>query len=721
VALTEQLRVLIEASGGGAIREFQKVGKAAQDAHNKIAKAQGDTERSTSRLGSLLSKVGVSSGAALGAGIAAGATVALGAIVKFGSESLDTFSHFGSGVRRLQVVTGQSAEDASRLAVAFKILGVDTTTATVTLSRLGKNIFENDAKLRSLGVTIAKDQQNRTDLHGTLLNIADAYRRTADPAQRAELAFAAFGRGAQAILPLLAKGKDGIQALEKEADRFGLTLSEKGVASAKAFALSQKEVGLAVAGLKVQVGEQLAPEVTDTAIGFSRLAGFVDRNVHHLGGLKTVLGVVAPSLALVNRLGHQGADAHHALAEAAIEAEAALEREVATASGQVGLLTGLSKASTGVEQAKHNLALAQHQLTEAERGGARSSDDLRAAHERQKAAQRDMASAIKAQTHAQEGLTKAQQAYEDALHADHTRDFARAAFDVREAQLALEDAQNGLTDAITAHGDGSLEARHAQLQLEEATQRLADTQEEAGNIQKDADEKIRQAHEQVESATEALADANDRVTEAQDRLNDSGQRTVREAPDVVAARLAVKQAHDQLKDATAAALDAQTKLNAELEGMNASKASAVLTQMQPLLDALRLNGENPDELPLIIALRKLAAEGFEDAFARAVGRGGAPGTPTTQSRVQRTASPEPFGFGGVPLPKFAKGGVVPGPTGAARLAIVHGGENITPPGAGGTINLTVNGAPGQDAAELARLVRDELLKLKRRNVTAALA
>jgi hypothetical protein len=75
----------------------------------------------------------------------------------------------------------------------------------------------------------------------------------------------------------------------------------------------------------------------------------------------------------------------------------------------------------------------------------------------------------------------------------------------------------------------------------------------------------------------------------------------------------------------------------------------------------------------------------------------------------------------VPLPKFAKGGVVPGPTGAARLAIVHGGENITPPGAGGTINLTVNGAPGQDVRTLAMLVRDELLKLKRRNVSASLS
>ena len=34
---------------------------------------------------------------------------------------------------------------------------------------------------------------------------------------------------------------------------------------------------------------------------------------------------------------------------------------------------------------------------------------------------------------------------------------------------------------------------------------------------------------------------------------------------------------------------------------------------------------------------------------------------------------------------FAKGGVVPGPKGKAQLAVVHGGETITPPGQGGSV------------------------------------
>ena len=54
------------------------------------------------------------------------------------------------------------------------------------------------------------------------------------------------------------------------------------------------------------------------------------------------------------------------------------------------------------------------------------------------------------------------------------------------------------------------------------------------------------------------------------------------------------------------------------------------------------------------------------------------------------------------------GGIVPGPLGAPRLAMVHGGETITPPGPGGKseIHIHVGAMLGRDpeAREFARLV-----------------
>lgn len=50
-------------------------------------------------------------------------------------------------------------------------------------------------------------------------------------------------------------------------------------------------------------------------------------------------------------------------------------------------------------------------------------------------------------------------------------------------------------------------------------------------------------------------------------------------------------------------------------------------------------------------------------------------------------------FGGLRLPGFAEGGVVPGPIGAPMLAVVHGGETVIPTGGsgGGGVTLVFNG------------------------------
>lgn len=61
---------------------------------------------------------------------------------------------------------------------------------------------------------------------------------------------------------------------------------------------------------------------------------------------------------------------------------------------------------------------------------------------------------------------------------------------------------------------------------------------------------------------------------------------------------------------------------------------------------------------------------------------------------------------GSALPKFAGGGVVPGPIGSSSLAVVHGGEEVIPfggrgSGGGLTVNVTVNGPMlGQDLEDV---------------------
>jgi phage-related protein len=75
------------------------------------------------------------------------------------------------------------------------------------------------------------------------------------------------------------------------------------------------------------------------------------------------------------------------------------------------------------------------------------------------------------------------------------------------------------------------------------------------------------------------------------------------------------------------------------------------------------------------------------------------------------------GFGG----SFAAGGVVPGPSGAPKLILAHGGETITPAGRGGgvTVNVTVNGSlvGSGGMQELASKVQEQLVRFGRNNPT----
>lgn len=71
--------------------------------------------------------------------------------------------------------------------------------------------------------------------------------------------------------------------------------------------------------------------------------------------------------------------------------------------------------------------------------------------------------------------------------------------------------------------------------------------------------------------------------------------------------------------------------------------------------------------------------------------------------------------GELSLEGFANGGVVGGSRGAPRLAVVHGGETITPPGrGGGNIIVQVMGNTLQSSAELQRLMVEALTVAQQR-------
>lgn len=193
-------------------------------------------------------------------------------------------------MRNFQRVTGQTAEEASHFVAAFDDMGISADTASTAMFKLSKNISGGGTALTDLGIGIAHAADGTVDLQGTFLNIADAVSKTSDPTERAAIAFGAFGKQGAALLPILEKGRAGIQKLFAGAD---LNFSQAQLDSAEDYRLAMDHLGDSVGKVENRLGATLVPTLAKTADGTARLVDGTLNAIDHNSVLKdgvTVLG-----------------------------------------------------------------------------------------------------------------------------------------------------------------------------------------------------------------------------------------------------------------------------------------------------------------------------------------------------------------------------------------------------------------------------------------------
>ena len=252
MALSHKVLIELVAKGDQAAAEFKKTAGAV----DRLTGAQKTQASAASRVtGFMRDNAG-----ALAAVATAGA-VGL-AVVK---SSISAYTDWASQVRQVQRVSGTTAQAASQLTYAFQKVGLGAEGGAKAIFQLEKRIGTGKDNLDQYGATIKRTANGSTDLIGTLLNISDAYNKQTDPAKRAALVMSAFGRQGQQLIPILAKGRDGIKALFDEAGRTHHILDQGDLDRAKQFQYAMSELGNTFQGLKIELGNALAPAVTDLA------------------------------------------------------------------------------------------------------------------------------------------------------------------------------------------------------------------------------------------------------------------------------------------------------------------------------------------------------------------------------------------------------------------------------------------------------------------------
>jgi hypothetical protein len=187
----------------------------------------------------------------------------------FLTSSLDQVTSAASKAVEESQKLGVSVETLQELGHAADLSGSSFEGATGALKKFSKFVGdaskgskENRKALKELNLDYKKLADGTIPLDEGLLRVADKFKGMKSVAERNALAMKYFGRSGVDLIPLLSEGREGIEALRKEAHELGLVLDEETAQSLEAFGDDQDRLKKSVTGVKNEVVRLLLPTLS---------------------------------------------------------------------------------------------------------------------------------------------------------------------------------------------------------------------------------------------------------------------------------------------------------------------------------------------------------------------------------------------------------------------------------------------------------------------------
>lgn len=223
------------------------------------------------------------------AAVAGGALVGVG-LAKFAADAVGEFVSLASQVREFQRASGASAEDASRFVAVLDDMQISSETGSKAIFKMAREIGQGGGELAKFGVEVARNKDGTTNLTETLLNVSDAYTAMHDPAERAALVQAAFGRAGKELIPVLEQGRKGLKDFFADAEKHGQLLSDDDVTRARQLELALDDLQDTFRGFKLEAGQFLVPAVTTGLQGVTQTLEVVNSGFEVAGGSLATFG-----------------------------------------------------------------------------------------------------------------------------------------------------------------------------------------------------------------------------------------------------------------------------------------------------------------------------------------------------------------------------------------------------------------------------------------------
>lgn len=526
---------------GAAVGVEQATKNVAANWRNSMAVLSQTSDLAGGRLGQLGGMLGKTAGqyeGLAGAAGASGAAAAAGvaAVVAAYGMGLREFIAYSEQVRNVQRLMGSSAEDASRVVAVADDLEIQAGTTAAAMRVMTRVIGTNSEALTKYGVSIDHSSASGQRMINNLANVADAYNNTADPAKKAAIAAAAFGRSYSEMIPLLQQGGAGIKQAMADVNGNEL-MSQKDLDDAKKYKKAMDDFGDALKALGRELGRDIIPALsTLIKVGAKvvEVFGWIKSKIDDLPG--PLKAMVDPISSLGDMFSWFSDEANQGLQEAGDAAKQWAEDQAqASADAQAALEewnNALQSSTSGVFAFVNAQRSVQSSQTATSTALERQNDafhkyiDL-AAHT--PAAMAGITSAQRGLTNARRDEARAAQAVVDAqqelnrLRQGEARTIEEAQMRVREAQRAKYEAEKRAADDIAGIGvDPNSDPTQARLDSADAT----DAATRASWELQDAEAQLAKLQNGGIEATDEYKDAVSRLHDAQQAQADSAQARI---------------------------------------------------------------------------------------------------------------------------------------------------------------------------------------------------
>lgn len=225
-----------------------------------------------------------------------GKALAGGAFLAFAKSTIDAADDLGDTADKV----GVTADELQRLQYALKLTGSSTEAASQALFLFQKNLGESAEKgggpFAELGISV-KDAKGQIKSASQILpEVADKVAKAGSEAEKTALATKFFGKSAKELLPLLKRGREGLQELNDEFDDLGGGISGEVIEAAGAFNDNLDRMGLTLRAAGSQLIGTMLPVLNFLAKILLKVTAYISYLAKNTNVFK--VGLAALSLVL---------------------------------------------------------------------------------------------------------------------------------------------------------------------------------------------------------------------------------------------------------------------------------------------------------------------------------------------------------------------------------------------------------------------------------------